>query len=157
MWITNLKKKKNFWKIIRYLTCAAMTLCRSAMRLHLQHVQSLNWQCLLWPLSQEISPWFRHLAHLGLRPVGSFSSKSNSEVGLEPAGLEPATIAVLATVELLFILAQFATKCNYRPIFSVKPSSMSNIASFPSCPPFDGKNHGVFTRTTGDKPAKADS
>lgn len=44
-----------------------MILCLSAIRLHFAQLQSLNRQCLLWPLSQEIIPWFRHLAHFGRR------------------------------------------------------------------------------------------
>ena len=54
-----------------------MTLCLSAIKLHFWHVQSLHWQCLLCPLSQEIIPWFRHLAHLGLLADESLSSKSS--------------------------------------------------------------------------------
>lgn len=50
------------------LTCAAMTRCRSAMRLHLGHAHSLNVHRFLWPFNHEITPWFRHRAHFGRRP-----------------------------------------------------------------------------------------
>ena len=50
------------------LTCAAMTLCLSWMRLHFGQSHSLNWQDLLCPFSQEMRPWLRHLAHLGFLP-----------------------------------------------------------------------------------------
>ena len=50
-----------------YLTCAAMTRCLSWMRLHLAHSQSRYLQVLLCPFSQEMTPWFRHRAHFGLR------------------------------------------------------------------------------------------
>ena len=48
------------------LTWAAMTRCLSWMRLHLAHSQSRYLQVLLCPFSQEITPWLRHRAHLGL-------------------------------------------------------------------------------------------
>ena len=64
--------------------CAAMTLCRSCMRLHFGQSQSRNWQLRLCPckgtaeksssmvlqentFSQDITPWLRQRAHLGLR------------------------------------------------------------------------------------------
>lgn len=50
-----------------FLTWAAITLWRSAIKLHLAHVHNLNLQCFLWPFSQEIIPWFLHRAHFGLR------------------------------------------------------------------------------------------
>ena len=69
---------------INSLTCAAMTRCLSAIKLHLLQEQSLHWQCLLCPLSQDMIPWFRHLAHLGLLGLeGSFSSKSSKFPGAE--------------------------------------------------------------------------
>lgn len=48
-------------------TCAAITRCLSAMRVHLAHTQSLQRQKRLWPLSAETTPWFLHLAHFGVR------------------------------------------------------------------------------------------
>ena len=70
------------------LTCAAMTLCLSAMRLHLQQVQSRKRQCRLCPFSHEIRPWFRHRAHFGRRPLPppppptpSFSAKFKARIG----------------------------------------------------------------------------
>ncbi len=65
-------------------TCAAMTRCRSAIRLHLGQSQSLNRQWRLWPLSQETMPWFRHRAHLGFR--APFSVSGYSGVGSLPEG-----------------------------------------------------------------------
>lgn len=50
----------------RSATCAAMTRWRSMIRMHLSHVQSLKRQYRLWPLSQDSTPWLRHLAHLGV-------------------------------------------------------------------------------------------
>ncbi len=55
-----------------------MTLCLSAMRLHLQQSQSLNLQCRLCPLSHEMTPWLRQRAHLGLRPPASGSEEAQS-------------------------------------------------------------------------------
>jgi hypothetical protein len=52
-----------------------MTLCLSAMRLHLQQSQSLKVQCLLCPFSQEMSPWFLQRAHFGLRAPFSRSGE----------------------------------------------------------------------------------
>ena len=97
------------WINVNFLTCAAITLWRSAIKLHLQQVQSRNWQCLLWPLSQEIRPWFRHRAHFGLLPDGSFGSSKSKSVGLLAwvAGFEPGIL--FADV---FILGLFATKCD---------------------------------------------
>ena len=60
-------------------TWAAMTRCRSAIKLHLAHRQSLNLQCLLCPFSQEIMPWFRHRAHLGFRAPFSVRGPRSSE------------------------------------------------------------------------------
>ena len=69
-----------------------MTRCLSAMRLHLQHAQSLNLQCLLCPLSQEMTPWLRHRAHFGLlAPLSSASDASNS---VEAASGIPADVDV---------------------------------------------------------------
>lgn len=51
---------------LRSATCAAMTRCRSMMRMHFSQVQSLNRQYRLWPLSHDNTPWFRHRAHLGV-------------------------------------------------------------------------------------------
>ena len=71
-----------------------MTRCLSAMRLHLQHAQSLNLQCLLCPLSQEMTPWLRHRAHFGLlAPLSSASAASNS---VEAASGSPADADVSA-------------------------------------------------------------
>lgn len=49
------------------LTCAAITLCRSAIRVHLAHTQSFHLQKRLCPLSVDTTPWLRHRAHLGVR------------------------------------------------------------------------------------------
>ena len=46
-------------------TCAAMTRCLSAIRLHLAHAHSLYLQCLLCPLSHDTIPWFLQRAHFG--------------------------------------------------------------------------------------------
>lgn len=50
-------------------TCAAITLCLSAMRLQSEHAQSRHLQNRLCPLRIEITPWFRQRAHLGERCV----------------------------------------------------------------------------------------
>jgi len=60
------------------LTWAAITLCLSAIKLHFAHVHSRWGHFLLWPFSQEITPWLRHLAHLGFRApvwVTGYSTK----------------------------------------------------------------------------------
>lgn len=48
-------------------TCAAITRCLSAIRVHFAHTQSLQRQKRLWPLRAETTPWFLHLAHFGVR------------------------------------------------------------------------------------------
>ena len=48
-----------------------MTLCLSCMRLHLAHSQSRYLHVRLCPFSQEMTPWFRHRAHLGRRSESS--------------------------------------------------------------------------------------
>ena len=50
-----------------------MTLCLSWIKLHFAHSQSRYLQVRLWPLSQEMTPWFLHLAHFGLRSESSLS------------------------------------------------------------------------------------
>ena len=59
------------WKIYILLrdgvTCAAITLCLSVIRMHLEHVQFLNLQLFLCPFSHEMTPWFLHRAHFGFR------------------------------------------------------------------------------------------
>lgn len=49
------------------LTCAAITRCLSAISVHLAHTQSLQRQYRLCPFRAETTPWFLHLAHLGVR------------------------------------------------------------------------------------------
>ena len=51
----------------RKATWAAMTLCRSAMRLQSGQAQSFHLQNLLCPLRMEMTPWFLQRAHLGER------------------------------------------------------------------------------------------
>lgn len=58
------KEGSSNWKI---RTWAAITLCLSAINVHLAHKQSFQRQNRLWPLSADTIPWFRHLAHLGVR------------------------------------------------------------------------------------------
>ncbi|TNN85191.1 hypothetical protein EYF80_004541 [Liparis tanakae] len=48
-------------------TCAAITRCLSAIRVHFAHTQSLQRQKRLWPFSADTTPWFLHLAHFGVR------------------------------------------------------------------------------------------
>ena len=64
-------------------TWAAMTRCRSAIRLHLAHRQSLYLQWRLWPLSHETMPWLRQRAHFGLRTPRSASVSSEDDTGDE--------------------------------------------------------------------------
>lgn len=47
-------------------TWAAITLCLSAISVHLAQTQSLQRQYLLCPLRAETTPWFRQRAHLGV-------------------------------------------------------------------------------------------
>ena len=102
------------------ITCAAMTLCLSAMRLHLQQAQSLNLQCRLWPFSHEIIPWFRQRAHFGLRPP-LFSSPLTEFGDISPGATSP----FMLTSKLLwsrlnlfqcyfFCLELFNVKCFWR-------------------------------------------
>lgn len=51
----------------RSATCAAKTLCRSAINKHFGHRQSLHRQNPLCPFKIESKPWFRHRAHFGVR------------------------------------------------------------------------------------------
>jgi len=56
------------WRAYRLsATCAAMTRCRSTTSRQLEHWQSLQRQCRLWPFRHDTTPWLRHLAHLGVR------------------------------------------------------------------------------------------
>lgn len=48
------------------VTCAAMTRCLWAIRLHLAHWQSLQLQKRLWPFRAEKKPWFLQREHLGI-------------------------------------------------------------------------------------------
>ena len=48
-------------------TCAAITRCLSAMRLHFAQVHSLYLQWRLCPFNQLTIPWLRQRAHLGFR------------------------------------------------------------------------------------------
>lgn len=61
---------------LRRATCAAMTLCLSTTRRQLAHLHSLHLQRRLWPLSPEMTPWFLHRAHFGVRntPILLFKS-----------------------------------------------------------------------------------
>jgi hypothetical protein len=51
----------------RNATCAAITLCLSAIRLQSGQAQSFHLQNRLCPLRIDITPWFLHLAHFGDR------------------------------------------------------------------------------------------
>lgn len=44
-----------------------MTRCRSTTRRQLGQRQSFQRHALLWPFRQDTTPWFRHLAHFGVR------------------------------------------------------------------------------------------
>lgn len=79
-------------------TCAAITRCRSAISVHLAHTQSLQWQKRLWPFSADTTPWFLHLAHLGVRgyplsSTGLHARKKRGDcrrdcgTGIPPSGL----------------------------------------------------------------------
>lgn len=52
---------------LRSATWAAITLCRSAIRVHFAHTQSLHLQYRLCPFSADTTPWFLHRAHFGVR------------------------------------------------------------------------------------------
>lgn len=49
------------------LTCAAMMRCRSTTNWQLGHIHSRQRHNFLCPFKQEITPWFRHRAHFGVR------------------------------------------------------------------------------------------
>ena len=82
----------------RSATWAARTRCRSAMRRHFGHRQSLHRQKPLWPFKIESKPWFRHRAHFGVR----FFSEDCAVCDWAWACLPLALFAV-ATVELLVV------------------------------------------------------
>lgn len=44
-----------------------MTLCRSTTSRQLAQRQSRHRHSFLWPFRHDTTPWFRHLAHLGVR------------------------------------------------------------------------------------------
>ena len=60
-------------------TCAAITFCRSAIKMHLLQRQFLHWQARLWPFSHDTMPWFLHLAHFGA--LGGLVSGDSNEGG----------------------------------------------------------------------------
>lgn len=60
---------------LRSATCAAITRCLSAIRVHWAQLQSRHLQYLLWPLSDETTPWLRQRAHFGVR--GGFRSEKD--------------------------------------------------------------------------------
>lgn len=64
-------------------TCAAITRCLSAIRVHFAHTQSLQRQKRLWPFSAETTPWFLHLAHFGVRgyPLSSVGLQARRKRG----------------------------------------------------------------------------
>lgn len=50
-----------------FVTWAAIIRCRSTTSWQFGHTHSLQRHNFLWPLRQEITPWFRHRAHFGVR------------------------------------------------------------------------------------------
>lgn len=74
-----------------------MTRWRSAMRVHLAHMQSFQRQYRLWPFSADTTPWLRQRAHLGVR--GYFSAARSSSGGARsrlPATLTGSVAAAAA-------------------------------------------------------------
>lgn len=52
-----------------------MMRCRSWMSSHLAHRQFRYEQFFLWPRSPDMTPWFLHRAHFGMRPSTEFESR----------------------------------------------------------------------------------
>lgn len=75
---------------LRSATCAAMTRCLSAIRVHWAQLQSLHGQYRLWPFNHDTLPWLRHRAHFGMR--GGFRSEKvcwiTKEVSVMPRSLK---------------------------------------------------------------------
>ena len=59
-------------------TWAAITLCLSAISVHLAHMQSLHLQYRLWPFKAETTPWFLQRAHLGVLGYRSVADRMNT-------------------------------------------------------------------------------
>jgi hypothetical protein len=66
-------------------TCAAMTRCLSAMRVHLAQTQSRHLQYRLWPFRADTTPWLRQRAHLGVRWYRSVARRKKA------GGMVPST------------------------------------------------------------------
>lgn len=106
-------------------TCAAMSRCRSIIKLHLEHVQSFHSHLRLCPFKSLCTPWFRHLAQRGERihfswshrgfslpdmSLARYSSLSLRQLWLKLLVLQFALFQLITVKQLIYHLRYFDCK-----------------------------------------------